>query len=71
MPIIKSSSDGTDITVIVFTKREIDSLVTLLRNATYDKNVKTTSAAEVLEEFFFAFGLDYPPLYKPTTKSSD
>lgn len=63
MPIIKSSANGLEITVIIFDKREIEALVELMKNATFVENTRTKVSAEILEEFFYAFGLSYPPKF--------
>ena len=61
MPIIKSSANGADITVIVFDKREIDALVILLSNASFANTPYTNVAAETIEDLFYALQIPYPP----------
>lgn len=61
MPVIKSSSNGVDITVIIFDKTEIDALVTLMKHATFEATLESRYAAERIDELFFALGIPYPP----------
>lgn len=61
MPIIKSSSNDIDITVIIFDRYEIDALVTMLWNAKFRKTDDVKAAIEKLEEMFYALGIPYPP----------
>ena len=64
MPVIKSSSNGVDITVIVFDKREIDALVELLTNANFQATAQNRAYAEILEDMFYALNIPYPPDFK-------
>lgn len=59
MPIIKSSSKGNDITVVVFNKEEIEALVTVLSNSTIDKTAKVLMALSSLEDLYFALDIPY------------
>jgi hypothetical protein len=61
MPIIKSSSNGDDITVVVFTKEEADAFVNIMWNASFKKSKDVKASIEMLEEMFYAFGIPYPP----------
>ena len=61
MPIIKSSANGEDITVVVFTQSEIDALVNVLWNAKVPRSKDVRQSVEVLEEFYYALGIPYPP----------
>lgn len=61
MPIIKSSSNGVDITVIIFDQAEIDALVTIMKHAKFEATQESRYAAERIEELFFALGIPYPP----------
>ena len=61
MPIIKSSSDGNDIAVMVLTKEEMDAFVTMMWNAKFKKTAEVKVAIEKLEEMFYALGIPYPP----------
>lgn len=61
MPIIKSSSDGNDIAVMVLTKDELDAFVTMMWNAKFKKNAEVKAAIEKLDEMFYALGIPYPP----------
>lgn len=61
MPIVKASSDGNDITVMVFTQEEIDAFVTMMWNAKFKKSADVKAAIEKLEEMFYALGIPYPP----------
>lgn len=60
MPIIKSSTSGEAITVIVFDAREIEALVTLLSSASITLSVENKRALSILEDMFFAFNIPNP-----------
>ena len=60
MPIIKSSDSGESITVVVFTKREIDALATVLANSSIDLTPDNTRALEILQDLYFALNVPNP-----------
>lgn len=61
MPIIKSSSSGDDITVLIFSKEEMEAFVNMLWNAKFGKSKSVRESVEKLEEMFYALGIPYPP----------
>lgn len=61
MPIIKSSSSGEDITVLIFSTEEMEAFVNMLWNAKFKKSKEVRESIEKLEEMFYALGLPYPP----------
>lgn len=61
MPVIRSSANGEDITVIVFSQSEIDALVNLLWNAKFTKTQQVRESIAKLDEFYYALGIPYPP----------
>jgi len=61
MPVVKSSVNGDDVTVIIFSREEIDALVLLLENSNLQRTEENKTAIRTLDEFYFALGLKYPP----------
>lgn len=60
MPIIKSSSAGDDITVVVFTDSEINALVQLLENVSYPNNKGLSELVSELDELFYGLNIRTP-----------
>jgi len=58
MPIIKSSTKGELLTTVIFTEKEIKSLIHMLSSGAFNADDETYDAVESLQDMLYAFTID-------------